>query len=604
MPTRGVLLQSLLLAVLVTWPALLDPAGAVLGSPSGDALKHVWNLWWMHAELTEGDWGLHTSFVNYPTGIDLYPIEFANGLLTAWTPLPPVLAANVLAYVHVVLIGVCTGWLGWLVARRPASAFVAGALAQGGAFTAFTLHVGVGELRQAWWVPLGLGFAIRARDLLRPKDFVALGIVLGAATLACFYHGFFLATAVAVYALSTLARDRRLWLGWAVAVVLGLGMVLPTVKLFASTYGTATRPDVSFFEWMRGPLPTASSLVDSLDLPEIVQPDLTLVSDPSGHFEAYLGGRYLGVIALILAGIGVASAPRRAWPWVAIALAGVVLALGNTLWWGGAQVEPTIYLPLAVINKALAWVAEPLNFPVRYLAITSTALAVLGGLAARWRWTLLLVPLVLVDVAWNDPVPFPRATFTLDGAPDLVAPPGAVADMTWATRADTIAENQDPLTLFDQTMRKQDIAAQIYLNRPMQTVAIERVDHWAYDGIYWTAASPLARALAGTPVEPSYLKAGMFLLHERGFASVLLSHACDGEQDGRAVRMITEVLGPPVSGACADLWALPTGPPPADLATYAAQQEADLAHVPPPTLGTITEVTRPKPDAVPPPPGG
>jgi hypothetical protein len=396
-----------------------------------------------------------------------------------------------------------------------------------------------------------------------------------------------------------------LWVGWAVAATLSLLIVLPTVKVFAGSYGAgASRPDMSFFAWMSTALPTSSYPVDSLQLAQLFRPDLTPATDLSQHFEAYLGGRYLGPAALVLAVVGLAAAPRRAAPWAAIATTGVLLALGNALWWNDKLLDPVVVLPLAVINKALAWVAEPLNFPVRYLAITSTAFAVLGGLASRWRWTILLVPLALADVAYNDPVPFPRSTFALEGRDDLSAPPGAVAELSWAPRADTIAEKQDPLTIFDETLRKRSTAAQLFLDRPFQTIAIERVDHWAFDGIVWTAASPLARALAGTPVEPAYLRAGVALLRARGFGSVLLTHACGGERDLVSVHTLTDLLGPPQEGACADLWALPDLTYGADeLAKWHDRQAADVALVPTPNLGALQETTRPAVQPVPPPPG-
>ncbi|GDX82258.1 hypothetical protein LBMAG42_40690 [Deltaproteobacteria bacterium] len=586
MPFRGLALQSLLLAVLVTWPALLHPTTEILGSPKGDAVKHVWNLWWMHHELWQGEWGLKTTLINFPTGLDLYPIEIANGMVTAWWPLPPVLTANLLAFVHVVLTGLCTGLLGWRVTRTAMSAHVAGAIAQGCAFTAFTLHAGVGELRQAWWIPLGLAAAIGARDSLRVRDFVVLGLTLAAATLACFYHGFFLATAVAVYALCTPARSRALWFGWALAAGLSLLIVVPIVKVFASAYGTENPAHAAgFVAWMRSGLPTESFQVTSLQLHELILPDRTLTTDFARPFEAYLGGRYVGVFTILLGALGLAAAPRRTWPWALVVLTGIVLALGNTLWLGGHLVQPIVVLPLALLNKLLGYIAEPLNFPVRYLAISSTALAVLAGSASRWRWTLVLVPLALLDVAWNDPVPFPRSTFKLDSVDDVQAPPGAVAELTWATSQDAVLNPQDPVTLFDGRLRTRSIAAQMFLDRPFQTIAIERVDHWAFDGVVWTAALPLSRALAGTAMTEDDLQSAAYLLKERGFGSVLLTRPCDGLGDLKSVALLSAVLGPPRRGACFDVWPIGDVAAPDDLEAFRARFAVDLSKVRSPNLG-------------------
>lgn len=586
MPIRGLALQSFLLAVLVTWPALLHPTTEILGSPKGDAAKHVWNLWWMHHELWQGEWGLKTTLINFPAGLDLYPIEVANGLVTAWWPLPPVLTANLLAVAHVALTGLCTSFLAWRVSRTALSAHVAGAVAQGSAFTAFTLHAGVGELRQAWWIPLGLAAAIGARDSLRMRDFMLLGVTLAAATLACFYHGFFLATAVAVYALCTPARSRELWRGWAAAAALSLLIVVPIVKVFASAYGTDNPAHAAgFIAWMRSGLPTESFQVTSLQLHELIRPDRTLSTDFSRPFEAYLGGRYLGGFTLLLGALGLAAAPRRVWPWALIVVVGIVLALGNTLWLAGRLVEPTILLPLALLNKGLGYVAEPLNFPVRYLAISSFALAVLAGAASRWRWALLLVPLALVDVTMNDAVPFPRSTFRLDGADDIEAPPGAVAELSWATSQDAVLNPQDPVTLFDSRLRTRSIAAQMFLDRPFQTIAIERVDHWAFDGVVWTAALPLARILAASQITEADIQASVFLLRERGFGSVLVTRACHSLGDLVDVKLLSAVLGAPRRGKCADLWVIPDRPAPPGIDAFRIRFAADLAKVRAPNLG-------------------
>lgn len=548
----------------------------------------------MRHELWTGDWGLHTGLINFPNGIDLYPIEIANGLLTAWWPISPVVAANLLAVLHVALTGVCTALLSWRVSQSRIGAHVAGALAQGSAFTAFTLHAGVGELRQAWWIPLGLAAAVTARDSLQLRAFVGVGVTIAATTLACFYHGFFLATAVAVYALCTPARSRALWLGWAAAAGAALLLAGPVVALFATSYGHGG-PDqgLGFAAWVRSGLPTDSFQVTSLQPHELILPDLSLTTDLGRPFEPYLGGRYVGVLALVLAALGLAAAPRRVWPWAVVVVTGIVLALGNTLWVAGHLVQPTVILPLAVLNKVLAFVAEPLNFPVRYMAISVTALAVLGGAAARWRPVLLLVPLVLVDVTANDPVPFPRSIFPLQGLDDVRAPPGAVAELTWATSQDAVLQPHDPVSLFDASHRVRSLAAQILLNRPFQTIAIERVDHWAFDGLMWTAATPLARSLAGTPMLAADLEASVFLMRERGFGSVLMTRVCGGPRDLVTEDRLTALLGPSRHGNCGDLWLLPDRPPPPNIESFRKRFAADLANVQSPKLGKPVSVAPP-----------
>lgn len=582
------ILQCVALAVALTWPLVLDPAGKVLGSPKGDAIKHVWNLWWMHREWSAGPWGLQTTLVNFPSGMELYPIEVTNGLLTAWLPLPPVLAANLLALGHVVALGLCTAWLAHEVGATRLGTHVAAAMAQGSAFTAFTLHAGVGELRQSWWVPLGLALAVRARRLLTPAAFAQLGLCMAAATLACFYHGFFLATAVGVYAVATFRPRREVVLGWALGALVCVLLVVPLVKLFATNYQSGDGPpDVGFLAWMaRGPM-LDSYAVTSLQPEELFRYDGRFTTDLARPFEPYLGGRYLGGAALLLALVGLATAPRRAAPWLGVALVGILLACGNTLWWGGKVLSPAVVLPLGYVNQALSWVAEPLNFPVRYLVITNIAVAVLAGLASQRRWVVLLVPVALAEVAWADAVPFPRSQFVLEGAPDVEAPEGAVLELSWATRADAVAEARSPVSLFDATLRARSVAAQVYLDRPFQSIAVERVDHWATDGMTWSAALPLVRSLAGAATTAEARTASVALLWDRGFRSVWMGHPCGGGKDWPTVERLTAELGRPLSGACGDLWVLrrPDHLDAATLAAVAATVEADARRIPSPQLG-------------------
>ena len=71
-----------ILAIVLTYPMILYPNYAALGSPRADGMKHLWTLWWMRSSVWEyGDFPYQTDLVNYPIGMDLYPIEPLNGLV-------------------------------------------------------------------------------------------------------------------------------------------------------------------------------------------------------------------------------------------------------------------------------------------------------------------------------------------------------------------------------------------------------------------------------------------------------------------------------------------------------------------------------------------
>ncbi len=592
MPRRLLLFQSFALAFVLTLPAAGSLDTALLGAPGGDVAKHAWNLWWTRAEVAGGAPGLATTLVNWPAGMRLYPIEPLDGLLALIVPLGPVALANVLAVAHVALLGLCAGWLGWVVTGSARGSLATAALAQGASFVAFTLHVGVGELRQVWWIPLGLVCLLRAQDTRAPRWFVALGACLAAATLSCLYHGFFLASAVSLHALATLRRDGRLLLGYAGAATLALVILAPVVRTFAVSYGAADpSAGVGFLAWMTAPFSPDLFPGAALDLPDLVRSRAAMRgADPL--VDAYTGGRYIGGVALLLAAAGAVAAPRRSAPWVVVAGGALVLAMGTVVWWGGAVVPLPIVLPMTWLNRALAWVAEPLNFPVRFVSVAMIAVAVLGGAAvARWRWLGLLVPVALVDIATNDIVPWPRDTTALPLYADVEAPPGAVADLTVITygsgRPPNFATKEGALvpSWLDNTLRTRAIAAQIVLGRPFQTVPIERQEMWALDGLLWTAVLPLAVNAVVIDLGLEDPRQSLWLLRERGFGSVVLTHACGAAPEPTAAWTFDERIGPRRAGRCFALWPLPeVEATPAEAAAWTAAQARRVAALPAPRL--------------------
>ena len=93
-----------------------------------------------------------------------FPSPFLRPFATE-LPLPPVPLSNLLALLDLTLTGLSAGWLASLLCppERPGRTVLlpmlaAGALLEASSWAAFVLHVGVGELRQIWWLPLSLGW--------------------------------------------------------------------------------------------------------------------------------------------------------------------------------------------------------------------------------------------------------------------------------------------------------------------------------------------------------------------------------------------------------------------------------------------------------------
>ncbi|MBM4390930.1 MAG: hypothetical protein FJ090_07385, partial [Deltaproteobacteria bacterium] len=292
---RGLLIvQSAALAAVMMCPTPGTPGARALGSADADTAKHLWNLWWMRTELLSGEPGLGTRLVNFPDGAALYPIDPLDGLVGFFLPIPAVSLANVLCFVHLTLLGMAAGWLGRMVSGSRLGGYVAAALAQGSAFAAFTVHVGVGELRQFWWLPLGLGCLLRARETGAWSWFVRLGLVGGFATLACFYYGAFLGLAsVTILAVDLVVQrpvpSLRTLRGHGLALAIAAAIAVPAASAFASSYGPSTTVAAT---------PTTTAAVTVADasgaaaaLEDLYLPRAWARSELDDDARAYTGGR-------------------------------------------------------------------------------------------------------------------------------------------------------------------------------------------------------------------------------------------------------------------------------------------------------------------------
>jgi hypothetical protein len=571
------LVQSLALSAVLMCPAPGGFGARAIGSEGGDIAKHLWTLWWMRKEAMSGEPGLLTRMINFPDGVELWPIDPLDGLLGLLVPLPPVGLANALAFLHLTLLGLAAGWLGRVASGSRLGGYVAGALAQGSAFAAFTLHVGVGELRQLWWLPLGLACMVRAHETTAWRWFIALGLAGAGATISSFYHGAFLGLATAAFLVLAPPRTPRALAGFALSLALAGAVVLPVARTFAGSYGpaaavseAASETSVETSSEVRVDARGAAASIDDLYLPRAwARGRMDAVE------RAYTGGRYLGFVAIGLAVAGLAAAPRRALPWVGVAGVGVVFSLGSVPHVGGEPLAGwSLPLPFALLDGVLARVAEPVNFPARFLAITMVALPVLAAFATRWRRVAWLVPIAIVEIQAADLVPWPRETFSLPSLRGLSGK-GPMLDLG--------------ILLDDsQASRTLDMAAQMTLSSPTQAVPIDRLDRWNVSGNHWARALPLTQALATrTPtanrVTETY-RPDLALLRARGFERLLLTHpsdALDPQYDG----LLTALCGPPQRTTLATLWTLPNVKvAPEDLARWTVEHEARVAALPPELL--------------------
>jgi hypothetical protein len=589
------LLQSAVVAVVLTWPAVFR-LERVLGGKDADTMKHIWTLWWCRAHLLREGLGLQTELLNQPAGLELWPVEPLNGagaVLLAW--LPVVATANLLAVANLLATGLCSGLLGWELTRSRSGALCTALLVQSSSFALFAIHVGVGELQHLWLLPLGCWSLLRLARGGQWRFALLTGLVLGGGTVACFYYGFYLALALLVLGLAALvpAQRRLRLLGQLItAAAVAALVVLPVTRAFAASYGEEFHSQYGFWSYLlrEGLGQTVIDPVGARLQPEdLVFGRSHLWGQGFGDLEAYGGGKLLGLPMLLLAAVGVARQPRRGLAWLALAALGITLALGSYLSVGGEELlvgGARLRLPFLYLNRILAFAAEPLNFPVRFLAVTTIALACMAGLALRgagrtWRWVAVALALLNVaDLQLRGLLPWPLPSFelprleplmALDQAGHPASGSGAVLDLSGAFR-------------HDPESRLVVMSAQLQHQQPIQAVPIDRLEFHVREGRWFAAGLGLVSDLA-----PPYMKRGeagsgehlgdLHVLRQAGFDRLLVVSMGGREPLPEAfLDAAKRTLGDPVlQGEIYAVWTVPEIEATPEQATVWEREHAERA---------------------------
>jgi hypothetical protein len=473
---------------------VLNPAKAALGSQHADGMKHLWTLWWMRSSIWEyGDFPFQTSMVNYPIGMELYPIEPLNGLIACLFPWMSLVAlSNLLVIVNMTLTGCIGAWFGRLISETRIGGFIAGTILEGSAVMAFFVHVGVGELHHLWWLPLGLGCLVKARTTQYWRWFFAISACLIGSILSCFYLGFFLAISVLVWAVATGwegLKTPHLVFKYIVAASLAIAVVIPVTKAFSASYKTGTVPDIGLMNYVtqNHGQPVTDPPSARLETSQLLHPRRKASTREE---SAYSGGRYLGWISVGLAFVGLVRRPKKALPWLLIAVVGILFAYGTYWTKDGVEIRNgagiRLVMPMFWLNRALGYLAEPLNFPIRFLAITAVAVSAMAALAVtRIRWGILAI-IAVFEVMWGQMLDWPWAFFQPREASVLTAMKDvdqkAVIDLALAARSDM--EN-----------RFNALGTQIVHGHKIHAVPVERVEYFAREGQIFVQATKLFQDL-------------------------------------------------------------------------------------------------------------
>ena len=532
-------------------------------------MKHLWTLWWMRASVwREGKFPFETQLVNWPAGMDLYPIEPLNGLIAIVFPfIDVVLLANLLVMANLFATGMVGCWFGRVITGgNRLAGLAAGTVLVSSSVTAFFVNVGVGELTHLWWLPLGLGLLVKAirEPTWRRWTWVSLSMV--GAVLSCFYLGFFLGIAVGVICLWTLCvQSERIKQLQKMTYAAGLLLVIivPISQVFAQSYAAPSfERDTAFVHvFSEKGQQVTDTLGSRLDPTQLFAMGRRPTTE---HEQGYGGGRYLGIIVCVLSLVGLVRRPREALPWLLVSLMAIWLALGSYLTIGGeewsmAASGARARLPMLWVNRILELVAEPVNFPVRFLALAVMAQAALVALAVDrgWgKWLLVFVPVAALEIGVYQLIQWPWPTLQMPdtSALDKLAdhPGRAVLDVSLTLQAD--ASN-----------RSLALAGQMSHQHPTNTVPLERIEFFARDGYVLARSMHLIDDINGLfyHEDPRGMmddyREDLTMLKEQGFDIILLSTK-EGKRNipDRAFKSLRRLCGVPIaSGKGGVAWAIP-----------------------------------------------
>jgi hypothetical protein len=352
-PHVAAILAYSALAVWLTRPLVARLDSALAGS-SSDALVHYWNGWWVRQALLSGRPLFHTDFIFFPEGVSLLYHNVAWLNIAPWLALQTFLDDQI-AY-NLVFLGslVLGAYATFLLARRLCASTLAALLA-GALYMAWPYRISQLDhpnLIGTAWIPLFFLFFIRAMGEGQRRYAVLAGVFLALVGYARWQLLIPATVMIVAYLLGTLPdwlRNRRKWsAGLLTAATALLLLAPPAWLLYQQQKATADTVDVLLRE--------GEETVMSTDLLAYLTPpaDHLLFGDVTeAAYDRYYPDRsalrrfstYVGVAPLLLALIGLWRRWRDSLPWLLMALALSLLALGPVLRLNGRFLEgvPTLY---------------------------------------------------------------------------------------------------------------------------------------------------------------------------------------------------------------------------------------------------------------------
>jgi hypothetical protein len=541
----------LLLALVLTWPMVRDPTGAVLGHPEASAGCHVWVIWWAQQGISE----LYSSLIFFPYGasvVRLYGSDVLSPILLGMLPFSSAFLFNL--WVLVLLV---TGGLGMHRLCRFLGATDGGALTGGTVFAAapFLQHEllnGTTEMLAIAALPWFAFALLRVLEAPSVRGGALFGLITGLGISANGYNLFFMAllgASLVLYRLTTrpepvLTRPVLQAGGVGVAVSAVFGVPLAWLQF---RYGLGdTYRQREGYDPHADPLPDSyADVLDWFDPRAADIPYLWLQPDGSSFSYWTTCTVYLGLVALVMAAVTLWRR-RTLGQMGLVALVGLLVALGPFVRVGGELVTvmgTPIPLPTLLLAEVVPAFRITALHTYRYAALVVLGVAALASLAVRHPgWSFL----VLVEAIAVSPVPWPAATTPHAETPVLQA----LADARMGAVLTIPAEESNLGDLGRLLM------AQIHHGKPVHDGGIHRRAGEQAVGLWSDVPALYGISQVGGLTVPELRETrwSMSRLSERGYRYVLVPMT-DAEVDAVSARnWLTKTIGPPV--ASDTVWAL------------------------------------------------
>jgi hypothetical protein len=508
-----VLLLYLGLAVLFTWP-LAARLAAATPDGSADLWQGVWNFWWWKTALGGLQSPYFTPYLFHPAGVALVFHTHSPFNMVVGLPMTLALGPEA-AYGSCLILALWISAFGaWLLAKE-VTGTARGAFLAGLVFAFFPQRLEQGlehlNLVSTQFLPLAAWAFVRLARTGAWRHRLGLGGFFALNALVDWHLGLLLLFLLAGLGLAVLVRPPR-----------------PRLSLLRDFSGAAAVATVLT-------LPAAAPLIGAMAGDDLRYPKAPrhrgidaafLLRPPPGHllgaltrtayaerraYEAAGFTSYLGVVALVLAGVGLARRPAQAALPAIVLAASLVLALGARPWWDGV-LHPEVTLPFAWLEQVP--VLGLFRVANRFLTLTSLALAVLvaiGFAAVGRRSGRLFLPLAVLLVLDFLRFPYPvraDAPSPLYARLRDEAPAGAVLELPLAVGPASVA------AMRAQTIHGRPIAGGYVSVLPGQALAAIRAEPALAD--VFGPEPPLAR-----PLDRARLAAlgfGVAVLHKGGDA--------------------------------------------------------------------------------------